>query len=92
LTAPYLLETFTTGTPSVFQTAPPQPVSNAFIIWYPELVGGAEASQNGLGDFIPAKFVKRLAIAILNVNLLFEFQLFMRFFNLVNSKKTVFFW
>src|SRR3954451_17567012 len=40
----------------VFHTAPPQPASNARIICSPPLVGGAEASQNGLGASMdPAK-------------------------------------
>jgi hypothetical protein len=56
------------------------------------LVGGAEASQNGLGDFIPAKFVKRLAIVILIIDLLFEFQLFTRFSCPKLPKKIVYFW
>src|ERR1700675_2009083 len=46
----------------VFQTAPPQPASNARCICAPELVGGAEASQKGLGERIPAKFVLRSAM------------------------------
>jgi len=32
------------------------------MIWYPLFVGGAEASQKGFGDFIPAKFVLREGI------------------------------
>src|SRR5579863_2549876 len=44
------------GSPMVFQTAPPQPASNARMIISPVLVGGADASQNGLGELIfPAK-------------------------------------
>jgi hypothetical protein len=53
------------GTPSVFHTAPPHPLSKALMTWYPELVGGAEASQKGLGDFIPAKFDFKLGILLL---------------------------
>ncbi len=36
--------------------------SNAFMIWYPEFVGGAEASQKGFGDFIPARFVDKFGM------------------------------
>src|ERR1700757_2865025 len=43
----------------VFQTAPPQPASNARITCSPQLVGGADASQNGFGDTIPAKLTLR---------------------------------
>src|SRR5215472_3218360 len=44
------------GSPMVFQTAPPQPASKARMICSPQLVGGAEASQKGLGESIlPAK-------------------------------------
>ena len=42
------------GSPSVFQTAPPQPASNARMTWSPLFVGGAEASQNGFGLRMPA--------------------------------------
>src|SRR5215472_1972045 len=45
----------------VFQTAPPHPASKARITWSPQLVGGPEASQNGLGQRIPAKLVVRSA-------------------------------
>jgi hypothetical protein len=55
-------ETLTIGSPRVFQTAPPQPASNARSIIEPIFVGGAEASQNGFGDFIPAKFTLKSAI------------------------------
>src|SRR5208282_279838 len=48
------------GSPIVFHTAPPQPASKARIICSPQFVGGAEASQNGLGDLIPAVFAARL--------------------------------
>src|SRR5580693_2055434 len=41
----------------VFHTAPPQPASKARMIISPVLAGGADASQNGLGQLIfPAKF------------------------------------
>src|SRR5690606_7313592 len=56
------LQTLSTGSPMVFHTAPPQPYSNALLIWYAELVGGAEASQNGFGLRTPAKFVVRSAM------------------------------
>src|SRR5690606_4743416 len=47
------------GWPSVFQTAPPPPASKARMIWPPELAGGAEASQNGLGETMPAVLLVR---------------------------------
>src|SRR4029079_10893696 len=53
------LQTCTIGLPSVFHTAPPQPASNARITCGPEFVGGAEASQKGLGLLIPAKSIDR---------------------------------
>src|SRR5487761_2101100 len=37
----------------VFHTAPPQPASKARMICSPQLVGGAEASQKGLGELMP---------------------------------------
>ncbi len=54
----------------VFQTAPPQPASNARWICFPELVGGADASQKGFGDRMPAKSICRSAIGapVLNVS------------------------
>src|ERR1700757_3214026 len=40
----------------VFHTAPPQPASKARMICSPQFVGGAEASQKGLGESMrPAK-------------------------------------
>src|SRR5205814_5905278 len=45
----------------VFQTAPPQPASNARCTCMPELLGGAEASQKGFGERIPAKLMLRSA-------------------------------
>src|SRR5579885_3679404 len=48
--------------PSVFQTAPPQPYSKARMTCSPEFDGGAEASQNGFGDLIPAQSVERSAM------------------------------
>src|SRR5579872_731303 len=46
----------------VFQTAPPHPASNARWTCAPELVGGAEASQNGLGERMPAKSMRKSAM------------------------------
>src|SRR5262245_48294456 len=46
----------------VFQTAPPHPASNARITWSPQLAGGPDASQNGFGHRMPAKFVVRSAM------------------------------
>src|SRR5438270_13562751 len=46
----------------VFHTAPPQPASNARITCSPQLVGGPEASQKGLGQRMPAKLVVRSAM------------------------------
>src|SRR5947208_11939808 len=45
----------------VFQTAPPQPASKARCTCVPELLGGAEASQKGFGERIPAKLMLRSA-------------------------------
>src|SRR5271155_2061667 len=50
------------GSPIVFQTAPPQPASNARMTCPPVLVGGPEASQNGFGLVIPANFTLRSVI------------------------------
>src|SRR5438093_1477902 len=47
------------GSPSVFQTAPPQPASKARITCSPQLAGGPEASQKGFGERIPAKSTER---------------------------------
>src|SRR5580700_8368835 len=49
------------GSPMVFHTAPPQPASNARFTWSPQLLGGPEASQKGLGDSMPANRVVRSA-------------------------------
>src|SRR5262249_685144 len=48
----------------VFQTAPPQPASKARRTWYSELVGGPEASQNGLGAWTPQKVMLRSGIGV----------------------------
>src|SRR5450432_3627623 len=50
------------GSPMVFHTAPPQPASKARMICSPQLVGGPEASQKGLGQRMPAKLVVRSAM------------------------------
>src|ERR1017187_1392337 len=50
------------GSPMVFHTAPPHPLSKARMICSPQLVGGPEASQKGLGERMPAKLVVRSAI------------------------------
>src|SRR3954462_5074470 len=57
----YRDDTLTIGSPIVFQMAPPQPASNARITCSPQFVGGPEASQNGFGHRMPAKFVLRSA-------------------------------
>src|SRR5262245_39314383 len=49
------------GSPIVFHTAPPQPSSNARITCSPQLAGGPDASQKGLGQRMPAKLVVRSA-------------------------------
>src|SRR5271168_3698787 len=48
----------------VFQTAPPQPASKARITCSPQLVGGADANQNGFGELMPAVFAARLGAAL----------------------------
>src|SRR5579871_5379389 len=48
----------------VFHTAPPQPASKARMTCSPVLVGGAEASQKGFGEAMPAKFTARLTSGI----------------------------
>src|SRR5206468_552413 len=58
------------GSPMVFHTAPPQPASKARMICSPQLVGGAEASQKGLGQRMPAKLVVRSANRDLLLSLL----------------------
>src|ERR1051326_4895826 len=62
---PYRFTVFMTGSTMVFKPAPPQPCSNALHTWYPEFEGGAEASQNGFGDFIPPQLTERSTIACL---------------------------
>src|ERR1700683_4200292 len=57
--APKREEVFRMGSPIVFQTAPPQPASNARMTWPPVLVGGPEASQKGFGERKPQKFTDR---------------------------------
>src|SRR6478672_10221173 len=51
------------SSPSVFHTTPPQPALKARTTLYSLSVGGAEASQNGLGDLMPMKFERRSAMA-----------------------------
>src|SRR5258708_6847195 len=46
----------------VFHTAPPQPASKARMICSPLFVGGAEASQKGFNDAIPAKLTARFGV------------------------------
>jgi hypothetical protein len=58
------LQTFITGSPIVFHTAPPQPASNALQTWYALFDGGADASQKGFGDLMPAQFVARLIMLV----------------------------
>src|SRR5688572_30265639 len=53
------------SSPSVFHTAPPQPASKARLTLYALSVGGAEASQKGLGDLMPRKVVVRSAMSLL---------------------------
>src|SRR5260370_5087234 len=58
------------GSPSVFQTAPPQPASNARSTCSPQFAGGPDASQNGFGQRMPpAKTVVRSAMVRLRVDL-----------------------
>src|ERR1700741_3375401 len=52
------------GSPIVFQTAPPQPASNARITCSPQFVGGADASQNGLRHGIPQKVVSSVGLTL----------------------------
>src|SRR5437899_8198095 len=63
--APKRLDVSTIGSPSVFHTAPPQPASNARMICSPVLVGGALASQNGLGLLMPANEIDRSAMGLI---------------------------
>src|SRR5580704_15375308 len=49
----------------VFQTAPPHPASKARLTWSPQLLGGPDASQNGLGDLMPAQRVVKSAMDLL---------------------------
>ena len=53
------------GSPMVFHTAPPQPASKARMICSPQLVGGAEASQKGLGHWMPQKVVASVGLGML---------------------------
>src|SRR5436190_9973755 len=52
--------TFTTGCiPMVFTTTPPQPASNARMMFVSDSVGGAEDSRNGFSNLRPVKFTER---------------------------------
>src|SRR5688572_4136929 len=51
------------SSPSVFHTAPPQPASKARLTLYALSVGGADASQNGFGDWMPRNVVVRSAMS-----------------------------
>src|SRR5215510_157706 len=53
------------SSPSVFHTTPPQPALKARTTLYSLSVGGAEASQNGFGDLMPTKLVRRSAMSVL---------------------------
>src|SRR6266566_2395414 len=66
------------GSPIVFQTAPPQPSSNALATWPYVFVGGPDASQKGFGLWMPAKLVRRSAIGQPFVNLLCGLHTFCR--------------
>src|SRR5262249_51167110 len=61
---PKRLVTLTIGSPSVFHTAPPQPASKARMICSPLFVGGAEASQKGVGLLFPGESIERAAILL----------------------------
>src|ERR1700721_4825189 len=52
------------GSPIVFQTAPPQPASNARIICSPQFVGGADASQNGLMHGMPQNVLSSVGLGL----------------------------
>ena len=53
------------GSPIVFHTAPPQPASKARMICSPQLVGGADASQNGFGHWMPQNVVASVGLDML---------------------------
>src|SRR5262245_7117811 len=57
------------ASPSVFHTTPPQPALKARTTLYSLSVGGAEASQNGFGDLMPTKLVRRSAMSVPLLNL-----------------------
>src|SRR3984885_14252879 len=58
----------------VFHTAPPHPASKARITCSPVLVGGADASQKGFGEAMPAKFTARLTSDISRLQLAHDGQ------------------
>src|SRR3546814_17622712 len=53
------------SSPRVFHTTPPQPALKARTTLYSLSVGGAEASQKGLGAFTPAISQRRSAMTVL---------------------------
>src|ERR1043166_5585835 len=53
------------SSPTVFHTTPPQPASKARTTLYSLSVGGAEASQKGLGLLIPTNVLVRSAMGLL---------------------------
>src|SRR5260370_42286855 len=50
----------------VLHPAPAQPASKARMICSPQLVGGADASQNGLGHWMPQKVVASVGLTMLD--------------------------
>src|SRR4029453_17110896 len=57
------------SSPSFFHTTPPQPALKARPTLYSLSVGGAEASQNGLGDLMPRNSLRRSAILFLLIRI-----------------------
>jgi hypothetical protein len=55
---------FTGCRPMVFVTTPPQPASNARMMFASDSVGGADARRNGLTKSSPVNFVVRSAMAM----------------------------
>src|SRR5580692_12116971 len=62
----YREDTLLMGSPIVFHTAPPHPASKARMICSPQLVGGADASQNGLGHSMPQNVVASVGLGMLD--------------------------
>src|SRR5258708_3769821 len=50
----------------VFHTAPPQPAWRARMICSRQWAGGADASQNGLGHWMPQKVVASVGLGMLD--------------------------